>query len=189
MNTGSFEVPIVTDRLTLRWYQPGDLDALYDLQRRDDVIRYIPWHRRTRDECAEWLDSKIAATSLESSGDVVTLAVTRSEGNVFIGEVLLFMVSDKHRQGEVGYVIHPDHHGKGYASEATTALIDAGFNAVDFHRIRARLDARNTASARLAERLGMRREAHLIENEFNNGEWEDEVIYAVLAHEWGSRQE
>ena len=51
-------------------------------------------------------------------------------------------------------------------------------------RITGRLDARNAASGRVLERLGMRHEAHLIENEWVKGEWTDEAIYAVLAREW-----
>jgi RimJ/RimL family protein N-acetyltransferase len=34
------------------------------------------------------------------------------------------------------------------------------------------------------ERLGMRREAHLLENEFVKGEWADEFDYAMLEREW-----
>jgi RimJ/RimL family protein N-acetyltransferase len=55
------------------------------------------------------------------------------------------------------------------------------------HRIVACLDARNVASARLAERLGMRREAHFVSNEMFKGEWTDEVIYAMLAEDWAVR--
>ncbi len=51
------------------------------------------------------------------------------------------------------------------------------------------MDGRNTASARLLERLGMRREGRLRENAFLDGEWSDEVIYATLAREWRARQE
>ena len=47
-----------------------------------------------------------------------------------------------------------------------------------------RIDARNSASAGVLARLGMRREAHLVENEWVKGEWTDEVIYGVLAQEW-----
>ena len=50
-----------------------------------------------------------------------------------------------------------------------------------------RCDARNKASARVMERLGLRREAHLIENECIKGEWTDELIYAMLATEWFAR--
>jgi RimJ/RimL family protein N-acetyltransferase len=47
-----------------------------------------------------------------------------------------------------------------------------------------RLEPRNAASSRVLERLGMRREAHLLENEFVKGEWQSELVYAILEHEW-----
>ncbi len=187
MKTTSLHLPIATERMTLRWYREDDLEAFMDLERREDETAQIPRKRRTRQETVEGLRSKIAATTLESDGDVLTLVVERSADGVYLGEVVLFLVSRQHRQGEVGCVFHPDHHGKGYATEATVALIDAGFNTFGFHRIRARLDAKNAPSERLVERLGMRHEAHLIENELYNGVWEDELVYAILDREWRSR--
>ena len=52
------------------------------------------------------------------------------------------------------------------------------------HRVVGRLDARNGPSARVLERLGMRREAHFVSNEYVKGEWTDEVVYALLEDEW-----
>ena len=52
------------------------------------------------------------------------------------------------------------------------------------HRIVARLDERNEASARVARRLGMRQEARLIHNELFKGEWSTELDFAMLANEW-----
>jgi len=80
--------------------------------------------------------------------------------------------------------MHPDHRGHGYATEAAAAMLGLGFEGLGLHRIVGRLDARNDASARVLERLGMRREAHFVENEFVKGEWCDELVYAMLASEW-----
>ena len=52
------------------------------------------------------------------------------------------------------------------------------------HRVVGRLEARNAASARVLERLGMRQEAHMIEHEYVKGEWQSEVVYALLDREW-----
>ncbi len=67
-------------------------------------------------------------------------------------------------------------------------MLRLGFDDLGLHRIIGRCDARNTASARLMERLGMRREAHFRENEWFKGEWGDELIYAMLDREWSERQ-
>jgi RimJ/RimL family protein N-acetyltransferase len=89
-----------------------------------------------------------------------------------------------HRQGEVGFIVDPAHQGHGYATEAAEAMLELGFETYDLHRIIGRLEPRNTASARVLERLGMRKEAHLIENEWVKGEWQSEAVYAILAREW-----
>jgi RimJ/RimL family protein N-acetyltransferase len=81
-------------------------------------------------------------------------------------------------------VFNPDHHGHGYATEAARALLRLAFGEFGFHRVIGRIEARNTASAGVLERLGMRQEAHLIENEYVKGEWQSETVYAILAREW-----
>jgi len=50
--------------------------------------------------------------------------------------------------------------------------------------VKAQLDARNTASARLCERLGMTLEAHLRQDWWSKGEWTDTLVYGLLADEW-----
>jgi RimJ/RimL family protein N-acetyltransferase len=84
-------------------------------------------------------------------------------------------------------MFHPAHQGHGYATEASHAVVRLAFETYDLHRLYGRLEARNTASARVLEKLGMRREAHLIENEWVKGEWQSEAIYALLARDWRKR--
>jgi RimJ/RimL family protein N-acetyltransferase len=105
-----------------------------------------------------------------------------------IGDAMLHWSSRQHQSGEIGFALHPDHHGHGYATEAARALVDYGFGEVGLHRIIGRLEARNLASARVLEKLGMRREALLIENEFVKGEWQSEIVYAILEREWRALQ-
>jgi RimJ/RimL family protein N-acetyltransferase len=78
----------------------------------------------------------------------------------------------------------PAHQGRGYATEASRALVAHAFEHYGVHRVYGRLEPRNEASARVLEKLGMRREAHLIENEWVKGEWQSEAVYALLAREW-----
>ena len=97
---------------------------------------------------------------------------------------MLFFHSVEHRSGEIGWVFHPGYSGRGYATEASHALLHLAFDELGLHRVIARVDARNEASLRLADRLGMRREAHLVSNEWFKGVWSDEIDFAVLEHEW-----
>jgi RimJ/RimL family protein N-acetyltransferase len=66
-------------------------------------------------------------------------------------------------------------------------LLRIGFEEAGLHRITANADARNAASVRVMEKIGMRREAHFVQGSFEKGEWVDEVEYAILAAEWRAR--
>lgn len=183
------ELPIKTERLLLRLYAEDDLDDLFDIQSRPDVTRYLYWGPRDRTQSRGSLAEKIAASGLGREGDNLTLAVELPEAGKVIGDVQLFWTSEKHRQGEIGYIFHPDHGGHGYATEAAEVILRLGFEGLGLHRVVGRLDGRNTASARVLERLGMRREAHLVQNEMVKGEWTDEVVYAMLEDEWRARRD
>ena len=112
------------------------------------------------------------------------LGLERRSDRRLIGEVSLIWRSLADRHAEIGYIVHPDAQGQGYATEAAAALLDFGFGTVDLHRIYARCDARNDRSARVMRRLGMRQEAYLREHTFHKGRWADEQVWAILVHEW-----
>jgi len=181
------DYPLRTARLTLRPYTLDDFDALFDIQSRPEVTRYLLFGTRDRDQVRRSLQQKVEASVLDEEGANLTLAVVLPETGALIGDVMLFWLSRADRQGEIGYVFHPDYGGKGYATEAARVLLRLGFEKLGLHRIIGRIDARNTASARVLERLGMRREAHFVENEIVKGEWTDEVVYAILEDEWRAR--
>ena len=162
------------------------LDAFHDIQSRPDVVRYLLWEPKTRDEAQEMLGRRMLQTSIEKEGEGLQLAADVTATGALVGHISLYYASVEHRQGEVGFVVHPDHHGLGYATEGTRLMLRLGFEELGLHRIIGRCDARNSASARVMERLGMRREAHLIENEYIKGEWTDEFSYAILDREWAA---
>jgi RimJ/RimL family protein N-acetyltransferase len=178
--------PLTTERLFLRPFEDDDLDALHAIESRPDVVRFLYWEPRSRDEVREALERRKQMTAIDDSSDALRLAGVLQGPGTLIGDFSLQLVSREHQQGEIGFVMHPDHHGRGYATEASALLLRLGFDELGLHRIVGRCDARNGASARLMERLGMRREAHLRENEFVKGEWCDELVYAMLATEWAA---
>ena len=104
-----------------------------------------------------------------------------------IGDLSVFLTSREHAQVAVGWVFHPDWHGQGFATEAAGALLDLAFGELGAHRVFAELDPRNEASAALCLRLGMRLEAHFVENEFFKGQWSDLQVFGILAREHGAR--
>ena len=178
--------PIETERLLLRPLGQEDLEEMYSIQSREDVARYLYWEPRTRDEVADFIAT--SSSTLENEGEKLRLAVVRRDTGAVIGEVVLIWQSEQHMTGEVGFTFHPDHHGRGFAGEAARELLRLGFEGLGLHRIIGRCDDRNAASAKVMERLGMRREAHFLANEFIKGEWQGEFDYAMLRSEWEAQQ-
>lgn len=183
-----FNVPIETSRLRLRFFSEADLADVYAYHSNDEVVRYLYWVTRSEEEALKEIQRRISLKGFEKDGDALILAVEEKESKKVIGEVFLFLRSQEHQQGELGYVFNPDFQGKGFAFEASEAVLKAGFEEAGLHRIFARCDARNDSSYRLMERLGMRKEAHLVQNEFFKGEWGDELVYALLAEEWENKK-
>jgi RimJ/RimL family protein N-acetyltransferase len=171
--------PVTTDRLTLRPVVPDDAEAFLGWRSRTDVVRYMyqpPWDRATAEQ-------KLRAWSgapFEQPGDVLVLAV-ESDGDV-VGETLLKWAAGP-RQVEIGYALHPDVSGFGLATEAAGATLRLAFSAYGFHRVFARIDEDNAGSVRVAERLGMRHEARLVESDQRDGVWSTELVYAILDRE------
>ncbi|MEV5349134.1 GNAT family N-acetyltransferase [Streptomyces achromogenes] len=176
--------PVVTDRLVLRLFTPADAEDRYAYQCLPEVARYLYRPPLTREGCAESIAARARGTDWRTDGDTLLLAVCRREEPGVVGEVVLTLTSAHARQAEIGWVFDPRHAGRGYATEAAGALLSVAFGQLNAHRVFARLDTLNTASARVCERLGMRREAHLVENDLDGERWGSEYVYAVVAREW-----
>lgn len=181
-------LPIETERLRLRPYVGADFDDLFAMHSREDVVRHLYWDVRDREQVAAMLERRMTMTGLDKEGDALVLAVELKETGRVIGDVLLHWLSEEHRQGEIGFIFHPDFQGRGYASEATREMLRIGFADLGLHRVVGRCEAANMASARLMERLGMRQEAHFRENEFVKDKWDDELVFAMLDREWAERR-
>lgn len=194
------EYPVVTSRLRLRPHRLDDLDDLLRFHTDPEVVRYIPWPVRTRSQTEAALEARTRQGVVFEPGQWLVLAMelpgggagdggdgaadAGAAGGRVIGEMLLKYDSETDARGELGYAMAADVEGHGYATEAARAMLDLAFGPFGLHRVVARLDARNGASARLLTRLGMRQEAHLREDEFFKGEWTDTLVFGILASEW-----
>lgn len=173
--------PLETERLRLRLHKVGDDEWLHELYSQPAVARYLldePW---TTEVARDKLTERLSRTGLD--GESGALALVIEHEGVAIGDVALWLTDREHRQGEVGWVLDPAHGGRGFASEAVQAVLTLGFDHYGLHRITAQMDARNSPSAALARRVGLRLEAHHMKDWFSKGEWTDTLIYARLASE------
>ncbi|MEU8232990.1 GNAT family N-acetyltransferase [Actinoplanes sp. NPDC048967] len=180
--------PMRTPRLALRPITMGDLDDVHAWQSRPDVVRWMAGAEpRTREQSRASVLAMASEDALRAEGDCLTLAATTEAG--VVGTVELVWRSEQDRTAELGYVFHPDHGGRGLATEAAAVLLDWGFGQVGLHRVYARCHSRNEASARLMTRLGMRQEAHHVESYLFRGTWAGQLVFAVLAREWRTGQQ
>ncbi len=174
-----FPLPLRTDRLLLRLHRPDDLDWVFSVHSRPDVARFLlegPWSEA---RAAEMLDKRVSRTDLDGEAGAVALIVEHAGEP--IGDISLWLTDRERRVAEIGWVLDPAHTGHGFGREAVRAALALGFEHGRLHRIVAQMDARNSPSARLADAVGMRREAHFRQDFWCKGEWTDSLVYAALA--------
>ncbi len=172
-------LPLATERLVLRRFAPGDLDVFRAYQSDPDTVRYL-W-RPMLDE-ARMVERVSGEESLAKDGDAYGIAI-EADGTL-VGETVVKLVDAAGRQAEIGWILAPEHRGRGYAFEAARAALELAWG-IGAHRVTAVLDHENQASARVAERLGMRREAVLLDDGINGaiGEYGSTEIWAILERE------
>jgi len=175
--------PLETERLTLRPLEERDWEAFAAIQADPETARWLYNEPRVGAEARAHFDRKRAGSALAAEDDWLSCAAADRASGALVGDVSFHWVSAEHRTGEIGFVFSAGHRGKGYATEAAAAVLDWAF-AAGFHRVIGRTEPRNTPSARVLEKLGMRREAHFLENEWVKGEWQSELVYAILEREW-----
>jgi RimJ/RimL family protein N-acetyltransferase len=177
-------LPIPTERMTLRPYEPADGGFLLDMFGREDVCRYLPWPPMDAERAQAKLAQRLRQTSLEKDGDPLVLLGVETATGKPVGEFMLRLTSVHSRQAEIGWSVHPDFQGRGLATEGARRMLALAFEDVGLHRVYAGCDPRNVASLRVMEHLSMRREAELVESELVRGEWVSEVVCAILETEW-----
>lgn len=176
------EPTIETSRLTIRLVTQADLPALLEYNADDAVTRYLPYASwRGMADAQEWLAR--AEARLAAREALQFVAVQRETGSV-IGSCLLFHFDEPSRRAETGYLLGRKHWGAGYMFEAMRALVDFAFAQMNLRRLEAEIDPRNTASAKLLQRLGFLREGHLRERWELKGELSDSGLYGMLRADW-----
>lgn len=191
MIPAQFGPPVRAGRVVLRMMSADDIDDVHAYQGREDVCRYLLFEARTRDQVAEQIARHAAATVLAADGDYWQIAVALPAGGEgaerVIGDIYFTLKSRENLAGEIGWTFHPDFRGRGYATEAASAVLSRAFAELGLHRVIAELDPRNDASIALCRRLGMREEAYFVKDLMFRGDWADTGIYAILDVEWASR--
>lgn len=173
---------ITTDRLVLRRFRLDDAAVLASYRSVPEVARYQSWTSPYSLDKARYAVQTMVAADPSQPG-WFQYAVELADEKHLIGDVGVNL-ADNLRQAEIGYTLAPDQQGHGYATEAVRAVLDHLFRVQGLHRVSAECDARNTASARLLERLGFTREGLRRQHTWIKHEWTDDLLYGLLAEEW-----
>ena len=171
-----------TARLRLRPFGDADADDLFALHSNACVLRYWdapPWSEPQR---AEQFLATCRRIAEEGTG--VRLAVDRASDGAFIGWCSLTRWNRDYASASMGYCFDDAAWGHGYATEAARAVLQWGFDTLTLNRVQAETDTRNTASARVLEKLGFVREGTLREDCVVNGEVSDSWVYGLIRREW-----
>jgi len=144
---------LTTERLVLRPVAREDLDGYVALYADPEVVRYIgDGEVATREESAEWLERALDRNATLGWD----LRTVRSRDGTFVGRCGIAVHELEHGpEREVGYILAREHWGKGYATEAATAVRDHALGTLGLRRLVALIAVGNDASVRVAEKLGM----------------------------------
>ena len=175
---------LTSERLVLRRFRPEDLDAFVAYRSDTRIARYQSWESPYRPSQARHLLRELQAIHPDTPGEWFQFAVTLHDSDRLIGDCAAHVATDDPRQAEIGFTLAPEHQGHGYATEAVRRLLQYLLVERGKHRVSATCDDRNTRSAAVLERAGMRREGHLLESTWSKGEWTSDLLYAVLRREW-----
>lgn len=171
---------IETKRLRLRVLEPADAPTLYRYRCDERVARYQGWRPRDLADAARFIRENREGDK-SRPGSWLQLGICLDHGEL-IGDLGIHFLDPD--QWEIGYSLAPEHQGRGYATEAISAILDRAFWHDRIHRITGSVDPANTASIRLLQRLGFRQEAHFIQSCRTKDGWADDLVFAMLESEW-----
>jgi [ribosomal protein S5]-alanine N-acetyltransferase len=184
MAQGETKMPmLVTGRLVLRPFNLADAPGVQKLAGAfaiADTTAVIP-HPYPDGAAQDWINTH---EDEFIKNRMLALAVTLKETGGLAGCVSITDIDKSNRSGELGYWIGKDFWGQGYCTEASSALIKYGFEVMRLNRIHSKHFARNPASGKVMQKLGMKREGYLRQAFTKWGRYEDDVLYAILREDW-----
>jgi len=180
-------IRLETQRLIIRPFELADAEVFSAYRSDLNVARYQGWEAPYPLEKAIEFIQNMQQWQPEMLGEWLQLAMVRKDTDQMIGDCAFYILKDG-MPAEIGMTLARDAQGYGYGREATLKLLAYLFDELEMRRVRANCDPRNVPSWRVLERVGMRREAHMLRSTWIKGEWTDDYWYAMLLEEWLERK-
>ena len=181
-------IQLTTERLQLRELEEGDWPAVLAYQEDPLYLRYYERTERTPAAVQEFVRMQVALQHPRPRIKYQVGVVLRSSGQL-IGNCGVRMASSDAHEADIGYELSPKQWGKGYATEAASAIVDFGFTELHLHRVWAWCVADNLGSARVLEKIGMRPEGRLRDKEHFKDRWWDRLLFGMLEDEWRAQRQ
>ena len=173
-----------TGRLILRSFRPADAEEFAVYRSDPAVAHYQSWEVPYSLAKAKDFIKALEPARPGIPGEWYQLALQLKASGQLIGDCAFLVLAEVPQQAEIGFTLARSYQGQGYMTEAARRLLDYLFETFALHRVCAVCDVENAASARVLERLRMRREAHFVESVWFKGRWSSEYGYALLRREW-----
>jgi RimJ/RimL family protein N-acetyltransferase len=173
-----------TDRLLLRQFRDSDLEEFLRYRSDPEVARYQGWNVPYESNMGRAFVDEMKNAVPGTPGKWFQAAIEAKSLRTMIGDCAFQIKSDDNLQAYIGLTLARIYWGNGYGEETSRRLMMYLFGELKLHRVVAECDVENTASIALLEKLGFRREAHLLENIWFKGAWGSEFHYAILEREW-----
>lgn len=164
--------------VTLRPLRFDDWPAVHDWARLPAASHYQVWGPNSEDQTRAFVTEAVQAGPDRPSYAAVVDGEVRGLGQ-------LLVTSRAHRAGEIRYIVHPELWGRGIGTAIGSELLRMAFDEHRLHRVVATCDPRNTGSARVLAKLGMRYEGRLRHTRLLADGWRDSDLYSVLEDERG----
>ncbi|WP_405908485.1 GNAT family protein [Streptomyces sp. NBC_00828] len=177
--------PVLTgEKTVLRPFTEADADGIWEILDDPDVIRFTfePSTELTLERLRSWYGSRA------TQPDRLDLAVTDRATGELLGEVVLHEWDPAGRNCTFRTLIGPRGRGRGIGTEATRLIVGHGFEQLGLHRIALELYSHNHRARRVYEKVGFVEEGVRRQTQLCDGEWADETLMAILAHEWADHR-
>jgi len=179
--------PLRTPRLVLREFGPRDREPLLAIVRDPSQLEHMLLFLETEQQLDDFLQKVQTAVSDEPRLQW-HLAVEDAKSGHLLGGCCLMVEAEAPTSAELGYWFLREAWGQGFATEASRALLELGFERLGYHRIWGKCHVRNAASAKVMEKLGMRREGTLREHVWLRDHFRSSHLFGLLATEYVSAQ-
>lgn len=182
------KIELKTERLLLRPLTLDDADALFEYRSDSEINKYQGWIPKTVGEVHYFIQNRVSP-ELDMVNTWFQFVIIHTESKKVIGDVGIHFLDEEKKQVEIGCTIHSNYQRKAFATEALTETINFLFSSLNKHRITTSIDPDNHGSIRLVEGLGFIKEAHFRKSILVNGQWVDDVIYALLHSDWQNKSQ